>query len=106
MCFSCQMNMLCCLTRSTHDHGKATCFTAKTHQFQEIFLNWKTKKLEISSIDLLPELILLHKMKLSAKKLTTEAMFSSRSLSPLLSESDVSVRVNYNKSEELEEELH
>ena len=30
----------------------------------------------------------------------TEVMFSSRSLSPLLSKSDVSVHVNYNKSEE------
>ena len=38
-------------------------------------------------------------------KLTTETMFSSRSLSPILgSESDVSVHAKYNNSEELEEE--
>ena len=38
-------------------------------------------------------------------KLTTETMFSSRSLSPILgSESDVSMRVKYNNSEELAEE--
>ena len=75
VCSSCQMNTLCCLTRSTHDHGKATCFTAKVVNFGKKILNWKAKKLEISSITILPELILLQKMKLLVKKLTTEAMF-------------------------------
>ena len=52
-----------------------------------------------------PEDEIIGEEKLSAKKLTTEAMFSSRSLSPFLSESDVSVCVNCIKSEELVE-LH
>ena len=41
----------------------------------------ESKEIEDFIESILPELILLQKMKLSAKKLTTEAMFSSRSVS-------------------------
>ena len=43
----------------------------------------ESKEIEDFIENILPELILLQKMKLLAKKLTTEAMFSSRSVSPV-----------------------
>ena len=100
------MNTLCCLTRSTHDHGKATCFTAKVVNFGEKKIELESKEIGdfidkyITGANSSPEDEII-----GEETDDRSDVLESKSVAAS-SEFEVSVRVNYKKSEELEEELY
>ena len=104
VCFSCQMNTLCCLTRSTHDHGKRLVSLLNSSISENLFV---PESKEIG--DFIDEYFTGANSAPEDEIIGEETDDRSDVLElksvAVSSEFDVSVRVNYKKSEELEEEL-